>query len=127
MATNETKYVDQTEQGKAKALDLIAFATACGIKDIAKRYDAYKAKQAEATAMLNDMMAALEDAGGKRGVLEDDMALAPWFKWGQRQVVRVYGPRHGADRKPAAVADSAANVASLFASLKPASRLITRR
>ena len=107
-------HVNVNAEGKPIPLDMMAICEHLGIKGMGKRFDAYKAKQAEAYALLDAMLADVEQAMGKAGTLDANMSLAPWFNFGQRNVVRVYGKRHGVKHAKAPTANSTANVAALF-------------
>ncbi len=108
-----TTYVDVNAEGKAIALDVLAICDRCNIKGMKARYDAYKAALAKANDMRDDMLQAIEEGMDKAGTLEAGMALQPWFNFGQFNVVRVMGKRHGV-AAPKAQANSSQSVAALF-------------
>jgi hypothetical protein len=122
-----TTYVDVQADGKAVPLDLLAVCDRVGIKGMSKRIDAYNAKKAEATAMLDAMLADVEQAMDKAGTLDANMALAPWFNYGNRNVVRVFGPRHGQKHAAPKAATSVSSVEQLFGGIAKVSRGIARR
>lgn len=126
-----TQYVDThivKGKEKVKPYDFVTFAMASGmaereVRKLLATYDTHRKAMNEA---MDTMLATVEASASKANLLAADMALAPWFNYGHKQVVRVIAPRHGAEKAPA-VTDSVANVAALLATIAPATRLIQRR
>jgi hypothetical protein len=129
----EVNYVDVDHAGKAKPLAVSELCNVTGLKmkDMQARYDRIKQLNAEASAVRDSILADLEMAAAKVGILSADQAFVAFFNYGNFNVARIVGARHG-QRKPgnAAPSNAASNVAALLASIAPAatqSRLIARR
>lgn len=128
-AKKEAAYVDVGTDGKAIALDVQAVCDRFKLngKAVDRLLSEMRSAQELANAKRDEALAMLEAGMAKAGGLDDNMALAPWFNFGKRNVVRVYGQRHGIAKTKVPGSDSAAaNVAALFAPSAPQSRLIAR-